>query len=270
MPSHYVAKLIRCVYGTRDAGAIWEDCYRDALELIGFKSGTASPCCFYHPERQLKCVVHGDDFTTLGADDDLDWLQTELAKHFELKITGRIGEGVDGDNEMRILNRIVAVTKDGVTYEADPRHVDLMNHSLGITNANAVASPGVKDVEPDYTFPKTNEPSLYPTLNHNAMQEAITTPEDVEPIDSFISKVAALSSSSGTRNLRSCLKQSKSTNGAKCLKIVGPLHNMTTFHDISPYSEIYGAHPNTIISTKGISVSQPTSRPIHGQARRGS
>ena len=27
----WVAKQVRCVYGTRDAGSIWEDCYRDAL-----------------------------------------------------------------------------------------------------------------------------------------------------------------------------------------------------------------------------------------------
>ena len=42
----YVTKLIRCCYGTRDAGAIWEDCYRDALEEMGFESGTSPPCMF--------------------------------------------------------------------------------------------------------------------------------------------------------------------------------------------------------------------------------
>ena len=39
LPSHFVPKQVRCVYGERDAGAIWEDCYRDALEDIGFISG---------------------------------------------------------------------------------------------------------------------------------------------------------------------------------------------------------------------------------------
>ena len=107
LPSHFVAKQVRCVYGTRDAGAIWEDCYRDALEDIGFKSGVSSPCCFYHPERGLSTVVHGDDLTTLGLDPDLDWLYKELSKSFELKFRGRVGIGVEGSNDMRILNRIV-------------------------------------------------------------------------------------------------------------------------------------------------------------------
>ena len=126
LPSHYVAKLIRCVYGTRDAGAIWEDCYRGALEEIGFTSSVASPCCFWHRERGLHVVVHGDDFTTLGVDDQLDWLRQSLAEHFEIKVRGRIGECVEGENEMRILNRVVAVNEQGITYEADPRHVELM------------------------------------------------------------------------------------------------------------------------------------------------
>ena len=45
----------------------------------------------------------------------MDWLQQELAKAFEIKIRGRIGEGVNGDNEMRILNRIVTLGKEGLT-----------------------------------------------------------------------------------------------------------------------------------------------------------
>ena len=32
LPNRLVGKLVRCAYGTRDAGAIWEDTYRGALE----------------------------------------------------------------------------------------------------------------------------------------------------------------------------------------------------------------------------------------------
>ena len=66
-------KQIRCVYETRDAGMIWEDCYRNALEDMGFKSSVASPCCFHHPTKGLHVVVHGDDFTCLGLDADIDY-----------------------------------------------------------------------------------------------------------------------------------------------------------------------------------------------------
>ena len=107
LPSNFVAKQVRCVYGTRDA------------EAMAFTSGKASPCCFYHPIKGVSIVVHGDDFTTLGLDHDLDWYESELAKNFELKLRGRLGEGCKGDNQLRILNRIVTITESGITYEAD-------------------------------------------------------------------------------------------------------------------------------------------------------
>ena len=49
LPKHFVAKQTRCVYGTRDAGMIWEQCYRDALEAMGFVSGVSNPCLFFIP-----------------------------------------------------------------------------------------------------------------------------------------------------------------------------------------------------------------------------
>ena len=42
-----VAHLKRCVYGARDAGMIWEDCYAHVLVKTGFRRGIASPCCFF-------------------------------------------------------------------------------------------------------------------------------------------------------------------------------------------------------------------------------
>ena len=94
-------------------------------------------------------MVHGEDFTSMGIQSELDWLETEFAKHFELNIRGRLGENCTGPQQIRILNRIVTLTPKGLTYEADPRHVDLLSSSLGLTSANSVATPGVKDPNPD-------------------------------------------------------------------------------------------------------------------------
>ena len=68
------------------------------------------------------CVVHGDDFTTLGLDEDLNEFEQALQENFEIKIRGRLGEGCPGPQEIRILNRVVSITEEGLTYEADPRH----------------------------------------------------------------------------------------------------------------------------------------------------
>ena len=44
--SDLVARQVRCVYGTRDAGKLWEDTYTQSLEHIGVTTGMAGPCIF--------------------------------------------------------------------------------------------------------------------------------------------------------------------------------------------------------------------------------
>ena len=108
---------------------------------MGFKSGIASPCCFHHPTRGLHVVVHGTDFTGLELDDDIYDYETHLAKRFKLKIKGRLGIGCEL-TEIKILDRVVRITSEGLEYEADPRHTELITGSLGLTAANAVKPPG--------------------------------------------------------------------------------------------------------------------------------
>ena len=66
-------KLNRSMYGTRDAAANWEEKYSSHLVAHGFIRGKSSPCTFFHPTRGVRCVVHGDDFTFLGCEEELKW-----------------------------------------------------------------------------------------------------------------------------------------------------------------------------------------------------
>ena len=80
-----LAKQMKCVDGTRDAGMMWEETYRAALEEIGFTAGRASPCCFFHKDRSTHLVAHGDYLTAMGLRADLDWYEERLGQSFELK-----------------------------------------------------------------------------------------------------------------------------------------------------------------------------------------
>ena len=78
----------------------------------------------------MSVVVHGDDFTALGTPHGLNLYEAGMLKFFECKVKGRLGRR-DGDlKEMRVLNRIARITDDGLCYEADPRHVELLAKSL--------------------------------------------------------------------------------------------------------------------------------------------
>ena len=150
IPPNLVAHLKRCVYGTRDAGAIWEDCYADALVEMGFVRGVANGCNFYHSARGLRVVVHGDDFTCLGPRADVLWYEDALSHKFEIKRRGHIGEGPDCVKEIRILNRILRLTDQGLRYEADPRHAELLVQALDLTKS--VIIPGVKGPSDDTNY----------------------------------------------------------------------------------------------------------------------
>ena len=60
-------------------------------------------------------------------------------------------------DEINMLNRIFRLTPEGLTYESDPRHVDLLASSMGLTIGNAVSTPGTKEPNADYEAIKQNE-----------------------------------------------------------------------------------------------------------------
>ena len=68
-----------------------------------------------------------------------------MAFSFGLTIRRRLGVGCKGPNEIGILDRIVKVDDKGLDYEADPKRVNRLAESLGITIANSFCSPGVKN-----------------------------------------------------------------------------------------------------------------------------
>ena len=114
------------------------------MNKLGFTQGLASPCVFWHKERDLVCSVHGDDFTTAGAKAHLDWFESQLESQYELRKGGRIGPGPEDCKEGRVLNRIVRWTSTGIEYEADPRQVEKLVESLSLEGANSVVTPGLK------------------------------------------------------------------------------------------------------------------------------
>ena len=130
------------------------------LVSFGFKRGRASSCCFYHPERDIRCVVHGDDFAFTGYDEDLNWVQAQMESRFLCKVAGRLGPppagsasaatagGAAATSELRFLTRVVRWTPAGLKYEADPRHAELLLRDLerleGPTVRASLSTPCLK------------------------------------------------------------------------------------------------------------------------------
>ena len=67
--------LNESLHGTRGAEANFQQEVNMFMEGVGFKQGKYDPCTYWHPVRDLKSLVHGDDFAASREDEDLAWLK---------------------------------------------------------------------------------------------------------------------------------------------------------------------------------------------------
>ena len=122
--------------------------------------------------------MHGDDFTTAGPNNQLDWFEQSLAKVYEMTRGGRLGPGRDDDRETTVLNRVVRWTGVGLEYEADPRQVErlLIEVELDGEKANGAPTPGTKPLAHQITqeqeLPQNNR-----RRTGHGQQEQTTSPQ---------------------------------------------------------------------------------------------
>ena len=135
---------------------------RGIHDRIGIRKGKRCPCVFWRTVRDVVVFVHGDDFLVLAEEGELDWFRGELAGRFETKFRGRMGPDGGDTHELRVLNRVVRWDGNGVEYEADQRHAELICEHTGTKDGNSVVTPGVKQEQDgdDEELPKGQQ-SLY-------------------------------------------------------------------------------------------------------------
>ena len=76
-------------------------------------------------KKEMRTLVHGDDYVIVGHEKDLKWLEARLKDKYEIK-TKMLGLNEDHDREVRVFNRMITWEQSGIGYEADPRHVEII------------------------------------------------------------------------------------------------------------------------------------------------
>ena len=114
------------------------------MQSLGFTVGKASPCNFYHSKLDITCTVHGDDFTSCGPEAAIEWFKAKLAGKYESKHS-ILGPSNKHEKTIRVLNRVLSWGQDGIRYEADQRHADIVVSELGLKDAKPVSTPGPKE-----------------------------------------------------------------------------------------------------------------------------
>ena len=132
------AVLKRSMHGALDAASTWQQTYADVLKKNNIKQCVAWPALSYQEDSDLRFMVHGDDFISLGDDSAQNFLEKVLSEKFEYRWMAR--SAPDG-TAMCVLNRVLEVNKDtGVlTYEADPRHAEHIIRALNLEESKSVS-----------------------------------------------------------------------------------------------------------------------------------
>ena len=100
------ARLLKSMYGIRDAAQSWErECAR-TLTGLRFLPGLAPLCVFYHPTRDVRIVLHGDGLTAPAFGVDGHWLCGLLEKSCQAKVGGILGPEASYGKSIRIFNRV--------------------------------------------------------------------------------------------------------------------------------------------------------------------
>ena len=134
-----VARLSLSIYGTMDAA---QNLQKENMGMvsIGFKVGRFSPCNFYHPRLNITCTVHGDDFTSCGPESAIEWFEGKMPAKYESK-RSILGPDSKREKIIRVLNRVLSWSSDGITYGPDQRHADIVVEEIGLKAAKLVSTP---------------------------------------------------------------------------------------------------------------------------------
>ena len=138
-------RLSYSMHGIRDAAQSWYQECSSLLIQIGFRQGKASPCTFYRPTRGIRTYVHGGDYVSVGKPEQLRWMKGQLEEKYTAK-TQTLGAGEEDQRELAILNRVVTWSDiEGVGYEVDPRHVEIIFKQFQLEDVKPVSTFGTRE-----------------------------------------------------------------------------------------------------------------------------
>ena len=108
--------------------------------------GKSAPTVFHNPDIDLHDIVHGDDFTFLGWEEDLIDIENKVRGWSDLKVRGVLSGGPDDKKEISILNRRLTWDGNLMTYVADIRHSELSCEAFGLSDdLNGLTKPVMKE-----------------------------------------------------------------------------------------------------------------------------
>ena len=192
------------MYGTRDAALNWAAEYGETLKEAGYKQGVSNPCLFWHQDKDVTIMVHGDDFVAIGNEENLKETKETLNRKYKIKVE-TLGAGKEDAKEIRVLNKVIRLTQEGLELEADPRHAEIVIRDLGLEEAKPSPTPGVKqgtqrrngrkeDVEEGEEEPEEAGVSVVDEWQDREGGDSVMTPADARKYRAIVARLNYIAS----------------------------------------------------------------------------
>ena len=145
----FVGKLLRTMYGTREASHEFEAFFNHIFASAGMVAGVSCPAIYEHESEPCIGCRHGDDVALAGERQTVMAIYKIMEADMHLRIQATLGFGPGDDRQVKLLNRLITLEfasgKRRVVYEVDPRHVELIVGMFGLkSTSRGVSSPGEK------------------------------------------------------------------------------------------------------------------------------
>ena len=98
-------RLCRLLYGMQPAASACKEHYSKTRGDMGFAKGLTAATVFHDKARETRCVVHRDDLSFLGWEEDANDVRDGMKAKYELKVRGILGGAWRDQREVTILNR---------------------------------------------------------------------------------------------------------------------------------------------------------------------
>ena len=111
---------------------------------LGFRVGCSSPCNLLRDAYEVHVTVHGSDFIATGPMEGLTWFNQAMNNKYEVQMEF-LGPDAGKSAEIRFLNRVLRWTEDGVAYEPDQTHAEIIITSVRVKDSKPLATPGANE-----------------------------------------------------------------------------------------------------------------------------
>ena len=152
-----MARLVRSLYGTRDAPQLWTKHVSGILGELGCPETKGASGISWNPSTGVEMVLHVDDFLFVGEEQALQDLKEQLQAVYELKATIIGGDKADR-KEGTYQGRTIRWQEWSLELEGNEKHAQELLRCTGMETCKPVNSPMTAEDFKDDDRKKTEAP----------------------------------------------------------------------------------------------------------------